>query len=312
MDLTQVQSVKMPKRTILIYILCTLVSSDSFALSGLENIGELVPTSFLTTRMTFARIETKEEMCSPAVLIGPRTFLTAAHCTPLIPSDGVVKVIGPSIVTSVKVEIISMPVIRDDDFFAGKRCRRVIDGVVSGDTLSPLQLGGCWFNGGAGDIALLVTDQDIQASFVALDLNPTREGELLNRIGENATCGGDQGFFHRVHLKVSSFTGSQMVLENKGAGPIQDGLSACGGDSGAIYYREDADKGIRVVGVHSASISSAGPYKILGKNIYLPTGYFGGTNLAEAKSTSWLKREAASRKLQICGLNLACAPVSLN
>lgn len=282
-----------------------------FAQSLIPNVGGFIRTKSIQDHVSVARIENSEEMCSPAVLIGPRVFLTAAHCTPLIASNGLVKVYGPGFNKIIRVKAVTMSLITDDDFFSGDDCRTLIQSLPDGVTLTDQYLAKCWFKGGAADIALLVADQDIQSPMLSLGGIAPQNMEVISRLAEISKCGGDQGFFNRSQFKVFELNNSQVVLENFNVGSAQSNLSKCGGGSGGIYYRTLQDGSINIVGIHSASIQNAGPYTIYGKKIFLSTNLFGGTNLFATEPMDWLIHQIAKFGLQICGINLTCHPVKL-
>ncbi len=290
---------KRMKNLILVFILI-IVSLRSYSENS-QGPGQLVPVSEINQRLITAMLKSTKEWCTPAVLIGPRTFITAAHCTFLVPSNGMLKVVGPSISQFIHVQVISTPAVTDDDFFLGTGCEKTINGISQGTTLSPQQLLTCWFAGGKPDIALLVADSDISGPMLSLSSNPVQVGEPLKLLGESPKCGGDDGFYHIARMDLFGFSNSQMVLDTNNTKE-----HACGGDSGGIYFRKLQNNSVSVVGLHSADIRFIGPFKAYNKSFYLPPNFSGGTNITDPKVMRWLVQNIESYDLKICGINVDC------
>lgn len=286
-----------------------LFSSSAYCYADQQSFrgGMAVPVTDIRKTITTAEISTTTEWCTPAVQIGPRVFITAAHCAKLLEGQKVLKIIGPGIQTESGFRVISTPSLSDEVSFSAPNCRSIFDGLKDGDTLTKQQMLDCWANDGQTDLAVLVIDADISGPMLSISSSSIASGEQLSLLGEAPACGGDFGFYRTTSFRVFGFNHSQVVLDGAEQGYPAGDSSACGGDSGGIYYREYLHSGVEVVAIHSAGTrEQEAAVTINGKKVILPLHLSGGTDLTDPVARNWLKHNAESNRLSICGINISC------
>lgn len=272
--------------------------------------GELIPVKAIKEKITTAYLETNQSWCTPAVMIGPRTFITAAHCTSLIPANRLVKIVGPGFQKMVHVQVLSTPIHSDDDFFSGPQCEATIKGIVNNSVLTPDQLLSCWFVGGEPDLALLIAEENLPGPMLSLEQAPLLPYETVDLLGYSPKCGGDLGHYHRIQMRTFGFHKAQVVFDGHEMGENSSNVSPCGGDSGGIYFRKKTG-GASIAAIHSASINYKGPYNLYGKRFFLPEHFSGGANLTEASVVKWIDTQIKKHDLKICGFNISCVDTVL-
>ena len=289
----------------ILILLRTIIASGAEA--STQAAGQRIPVSLVQNTFNTALIETETEWCTPAMQIGPRTFIAAAHCTPLLEKRTLLEIRGPLGKQTAAFKVVSQPVIADDDSFSGERCQQIFANIANGNTLSEEQLVSCWFQDGASDIALLITDHDISGPMASLATKPIIEGERLNLLGWSPICDGDLGFYRSLPFKQLNFTGSQVVFSGQDIGISGISSSACMGDSGGIYFRETSEGSIEIAAIHTGGTRDVDfTVELNGKMVVVPGHYAGGTDLSSPIPTAWLRTAAKSENLKICGLNLDC------
>lgn len=280
-----------------------------------DEAGTLIPVEQINQRIVSAIMSDGVMWCSPATLIGPRTFITAAHCVPYIQDEMKLRVRGPQVDEILSIEKISMPSVdlgdlTDEKFFSSAECKKLFEQIENGTTLSPEQLKICWANGGKPDIALITVDKDFSGPMASLRSLPVSRGEKINLLRLSPKCDGNRlKFYDFSELGVFGFNNSQMILD----GLNDDGTHAknCHG-SGGIYFEKDNEReSLEIVAIHSVGLSKIPPIKVNGKTVSLPPYYFGGAYVMDAVVQRWLKETAAKHNLKICGLNMNCPRLNL-
>ena len=87
----------------------------------------LIEVNLVNHHFTTAILASETRWCSPATLVGPRVFVTAAHCVHLIPDTRILSVVGPSFREDRRVKAVHImdgDTATDEEFFNGKDCKK--------------------------------------------------------------------------------------------------------------------------------------------------------------------------------------------
>lgn len=288
------------------------VEQTNPSLSDFLHGGQAIPVASVRSAINTAQVSNAVEWCTPAVQVGPRTFITAAHCAVLLAGQETLRVQGPNLKVEPKFKVISTPGISDESSFSAPNCKAIFSSLRDGDTLTREQMLECWANNGQADLALIVVDQDVPGAMLSVALAPIVVDEALSHLGYSPSCGGDAGYYRTTAFKVFGFNHMQVALDGRGMGISGGNSWSCGGDSGGIYYRPSTKTGVEIAAVLTASTHPKHenmPLLINGKNVILPPHLSGGTNLTDPDVRDWLEQNANANQLKICGINAQCSEV---
>ncbi|MGZ3806368.1 MAG: hypothetical protein ACXVB4_19310 [Pseudobdellovibrionaceae bacterium] len=292
-----------------IFALLVLSTISSISFANASYLGGK-PLSVLDVRkiVTTAYVTDDKEWCTPAVQIGPRTFITAAHCIPLIQNESKLRIIGEGInaLSGFLFESLG-PILSDENTFSATDCKALFEQLHDGDSLTREQMKICWANNGQADVALLITDQSFGGKMISVASAPIQIGETFNLLGYGPSCGGDLGFYRSTPFKVFGFINSQVVFDGTGTGISDKDSTACSGDSGGIYFRGLPETPVEITAVHSGGTKEQSlRISIYGKTVFLPAHFAGGTDITTPIVRQWLARIAQTYGLEICGVNTQC------
>lgn len=297
----------MARRFAIIFLFCI----DSFAINTFWG-GKLIPVKEVRKILTTAIVSDNRSWCTPAVQIGPKTFLTAAHCIPLLKDAMTIHIQGPQIDLDSHFKTISTSMLTDENSFSSEKCKHVFEGLSDGETMTELEMLACWGNDGQPDLAIIITEKIVNGPMLSLSKTAPFASERLNLLGYSPPCGGDLGYCRSTRFKFFGFINSQIVFSGVGEGYGGNSSAACGGESGGFYFRNRSNQGAELVAIHSEATGNENIHsQINGKNIFVPAHMAGGTNLTELRVQQWIEQVIASEEIKICGFNLQCSDLQL-
>lgn len=290
----------------LLFLATVLIAAGAYA-SAFKG-GKQVPLKDISEIASIAMaIDDSQGWCTPAMQVGPRVFITAAHCLPIFKQKTSVQIVGNNINKQLPFSFFSLGEgLTDETTFNAPECRELISGLPDGSELTLEQMRLCWANGGQADLALLVVDEKVGGQYLSVSRQINSVGDDLVLLGYTPDCGGDPRFYRAASFITYGFNNFQIVLSGAGKGITDHDSSACGGDSGGGYLR--LSKGsVELVAIHSGGTKEGSlELSIHGKKVFVPKYFSAGTDLTNIEVHKWLGLVAEKNKLEICGVNLSC------
>ena len=271
----------------------------------------LIEVHLIYDQFTTAILSSETAWCSPATLVGPRVFVTAAHCVHLIPDNQMLSVVGPSFRENRHVRAIHMmgdEIATDERFFDGESCKRLFEGIQNNAILTLPQLLTCWNNDGSPDLALIEMEDSIPGKMFTLSSSDSSIGENFRFFRNTDRCANDKGApsFSLSTMPLFGFKNSQMIFDARGL----TGTNGCKfGGSGGTYFSLLKNETIQISAIHSGSTKDGVTMDIHGKRVTVPGNVYGGTRVGSTTVQSWLKSTASKEEFSICGVNRKCPEI---
>lgn len=282
-----------------------ILLSLPFSLAQSSTNESSVPVNTVKKYFVYAQVTDQKSWCSPAVLVGPKTFITAAHCAPLVSTAMSMPVMGAknsSVAQISKIHFMDQ-IYGDEEFFLGQDCLQIFTQVSDGQILSAEQLLGCWFNDGKSDLALISVKEAISGPMLTIAHTPVEAEESSYVLRQEDCVAEDVARFKLAAVHVQGIKNDQIVF--KGRDETGHPVKFCGG-SGGVYLRKKNSSALEIFAIHSASIPENITVKIHEKLVTLPPFFHGGTYLTAPAVSKWMEEMAKKEELDLCGINLDC------
>lgn len=257
------------------------LTCSAFGSSLSEKIHNGVP---LTREQLAAQYGTLEGICTPAIKIGPRVYLSAGHCP------------NPKLPQGVKYHAVVTKLEYPTDYNNSPACVAMAEQHQDGDTISIREANIC----GTGlDLRILVTDTEVPGPMVSVaDHAP----ELQDNILVVGSCQAAPAFVKFSWFQVTDFYTDLISVTDP-----ERLTQTCPGDSGGHYFSVNDRKEIQLVGIHTMGAWGGAQQKIAGRILKLPKYWHAGMNLQFPRIQELFYEVAREKKVEICGINRVCA-----
>ncbi len=276
--------------------------------------GEQVPLAniFEITSVAAAADDSKG-WCTPAMQVGPRVFITAAHCLAVFNRDQFLKIEGRGINKRTKFSYLSLGEgLKDELVFSSPECKHLISNIPDESELTLEQMKRCWANDGQADLALLISEESVPGRYLSISQKANSVGEKLMLLGYTPDCGGNPRFYRATWFAIYGFNNLQVIFDGSGMGITDHDSSACNGDSGGAYLRISSNGSVELNAIHSGGTKEENTeVSIHGKKLRVPRYFAGGTDLTSVPVQKWLLSIANQKGIEICGINISCPKGSI-